>query len=382
MTSRPYLDFYGRHGIIPVRQDLSDPDLHFRRREALYRHLGLWPAVIRGRRILEIGPGTGDNALYTAALRPDAYVLLDGNAASIAALTARQADGLLPAGVEIIQADLMAWDDPRRFDVVLCEGLLPAQNDQGRFLERVASYCAADGIVVVTTVSGTSLFAETCRRVIRPLFERRADSLERLVAVLARFFAPDLNSLPGMSRLHTDWVLDQIIHPYGETPFFSLSEAIATLDGGFEVIGTSPAILTDWRWYKSVPQSARSRNELALDRIGRLSASLIDYRMEPVETDFAVGHAIEHQSRLIWKRHLEVLDRKDPAAFPPFLDEVRRLRTLLPESFADTRRSIDDYLAGMTALLDGRDDPDFGTFRTLFGRGQQYLAMMRRFGRP
>lgn len=49
MNRRPYLDYYGEKNIIPVRQDLSDLDRHFRRRAALYRSLGLVPAWLKGK---------------------------------------------------------------------------------------------------------------------------------------------------------------------------------------------------------------------------------------------------------------------------------------------------------------------------------------------
>lgn len=378
MNTRPYLDFYGRHSIIPVRQNLSDMGAHFRRREALYRQIGLWPNMVRGRRVLEIGPGTGDNALYTAALSPAAYVLLDGNPQSIMALEAKAAEGLLPPDIEIIHADLTQWEDERRFDVILCEGLLPAQTDQADFLRRIASYCGDDGVIVVTTTSCTSLLAETCRRVMLPLFQRRAHSLDDLVPQLAAFFAPDLQSLPGMSRVHSDWVLDQIIQPCAKTGFFPLSSAIAALDDAFEVIGTSPAFLADWRWYKAIPESALSRNQYALQQIDQFAAGFIDYRHDPVPTSPALGRAVEARCQALWERHVDLLEEGGLALLPEFLKDVAALSALLPDAYAPARRSLDDYLVGVQELLTGREDANFGSFRTLFGRGQQYLAMMRR----
>src|SRR5436190_1477044 len=77
MTS--LLDFYRQHGISPVAQDISDLPAHFARRAALYRSLGLPPMAVHGKWVLEIGPGSGDNAVYTESLRPDNYVLLEPN---------------------------------------------------------------------------------------------------------------------------------------------------------------------------------------------------------------------------------------------------------------------------------------------------------------
>ena len=85
MSERPYLDYYISNKIIPVRQDISQLESHLKRRSVLYHHLSIPPAAVRSQRVLEIGPGTGDNAIHTASLSPKAYVLVDGNPYSIAA---------------------------------------------------------------------------------------------------------------------------------------------------------------------------------------------------------------------------------------------------------------------------------------------------------
>src|SRR6185437_13152316 len=124
MKEKAYLSFYDHHGIIPVSQDIDDLRLHFARRRALYKHLGLLPKTIENRTVLEFGPGTADNALYVASCRPALNVLVDGNPASIRAVHEKIDRGLLPReGTECIAAEIGAYTDPRRFDVVLCEGV-------------------------------------------------------------------------------------------------------------------------------------------------------------------------------------------------------------------------------------------------------------------
>ena len=76
---RPYLDFYRANAISPVRQDISELKKHFDRREALYRHLRIAPGLLKGQSVIEFGPGSGHNAIYTSSLEPKHYVLVDGN---------------------------------------------------------------------------------------------------------------------------------------------------------------------------------------------------------------------------------------------------------------------------------------------------------------
>ena len=67
-----HLEYYTRYGINPVRYDLSDLQLHLDRRGSLYRTLGVTPLAVRGARVLEVAPGTGQNSLYLARLAPRA----------------------------------------------------------------------------------------------------------------------------------------------------------------------------------------------------------------------------------------------------------------------------------------------------------------------
>src|SRR5712692_4946810 len=121
-TSTSLVDFYRRHGISPVRQDISNLEAHFARRSALYRHLGLLPAFLRGRSVLEIGPGSGFNSLYTAALEPSRYILLEGNPTGIAHIEELFAGfPALRQRIEIVCALVQEYAAADRFDFVFCE---------------------------------------------------------------------------------------------------------------------------------------------------------------------------------------------------------------------------------------------------------------------
>lgn len=376
-TGKAYLDFYGALDIIPVRQDLSDMSRHFGRRAALYSQLGLLPNAVRRRSVLEVGPGTGDNAIHTASLNPGRYVLLDANPASLATLRDKIGSGLLPADVEVVEADFLTYRTDERFDVVLCEGLLPAQNAPSLFLDKLLGMTAPGGVTVITTVSFTSLFAETCRRVLRLFFEGRDQSLAETVRKLAAFFGPDLRSLPGMSRLHEDWVLDQIIHPYTEVVAFPLRDAILAAAPKSEPVGTSPRFLNDWRWYKSVPDSGIAQTDFILEQVDRFSLAMLDYRMAPLATDPILGQAVEERCKALWLRHLTLLDKGETVDLAGFADAVAEIGAMLPPGFEEAFLSITDYVVALRSWASGDRSVDFGRFRSLFGRGQQYLMLLR-----
>lgn len=58
-----FLKYYEEKDISPVKQDISDLRLHCRRREKLYRQLGLPFCLFQGKNVLEIGSGSGYNTL-------------------------------------------------------------------------------------------------------------------------------------------------------------------------------------------------------------------------------------------------------------------------------------------------------------------------------
>jgi ubiquinone/menaquinone biosynthesis C-methylase UbiE len=378
-TQKAYLDYYGHHDIIPVRQDTSNQDLHFARRRALYRQLGLVPTAFRGRSVLEFGPGTGDNALYVASCQPEKYLLVDGNPASIRAVEEKLERGSLPQSfVQCQHSNILNFRCDAKFDVVLCEGVLPGQPDTEACLERVASFVAPDGLLVITTVSPAGILAEACRRVLKPFFAARFQEWDQLVRELAAFFRPDLQSLPGMSRLHEDWVLDNILHPWPQRCTFTIPEAITAIGDEFDVLGTSPSFIQDWRWHKSIPGHEQTWNDIALEAYGRWAWCFLDYRdcpgieggQPPAALDALCLEAIDVQHRL-WQGNA-------PDLVPEFVSCLRSIQQTIATSAPEAARSIGDFIVGLDGLLAGNMNAAFGSFRSWFGRGQQYLSFIRK----
>ena len=375
---REYLDYYGRHNIIPVRQNTDDLALHMGRRRGLYRQLGLHPTAFRNIRVLEFGPGTGDNALYVASCLPESYLLVDGNPASVRAVNEKIERGLLPADrVECKHSEIRAFRSDTQFDIVLCEGVLGGQHDTEEFLTHVGTFVKPDGVLVITTMSGTGLLAESCRRVLKPLFEARAPDENRLMEKLLAFFGPDLQSLPGMSRLHEDWLRDNILRPLPKRYTFTIPEAIRTLEPEFDVLGTSPNFIQDWRWYKSIPRHAQSWNDIARAEYNRWAPYFLDYRIHPNAPFEATSSELEEECQVAWLLEHEIW-RGAIERIPEFVASLRRVQKMIAAQMPSTVHSISAYLSGLECLLAGGEEPDFEAFRPWFGRGQQYASFVRK----
>lgn len=147
--SKPFIDYYTENKISPVSQDISDIDRHFERRSALYRLCGLPPMSITGKRVLELGPGTGHNALFTNSLSPDEYVLVDGNVTSI-----QETTDLLKkhfkdiTNCKIVHSDIELFFSDEKFDVVFCEDVIPFQKKSKTFFTKCITICLSRGSII------------------------------------------------------------------------------------------------------------------------------------------------------------------------------------------------------------------------------------------
>jgi len=75
--------------------------------------------------------------------------------------------------------------------------------------------------------------------------------------------------------------MDNILQPWPETAVFTMENALDTLDDEFDVYGTSPQLIQDFRWYKAVAVDVETLNDVARQQIKFWSPQFIDYRLDP-----------------------------------------------------------------------------------------------------
>jgi SAM-dependent methyltransferase len=376
------LDFYRRHQISPVRQDIRDLAAHFGRRAALYRHLGILPAFVRGRTVVEIGPGSGFNSIYTASLGPARYVLVEPNPRGVDDIRRLfSAHAGLASSVEIVAAAADEFADAERFDFVFCEGMLALAGvpDPVRLLRTVAGNTAPGGVLVVTCIDAVSQLAEVLRRFLAQCLIDPADGLDQQVARLLPVFSPHLATLSGMTRRYDDWIVDNLLNPATIGPLLSAADAVAALAGEFDVFGASPRFLTDWRWYKAIAGEHDRFNELAIADYWGTVHNLLDYRgvWPPRGADenrrlysacVTIRGAVHHYEQTRDRRVADVI-----------AGQLEGIAAGVRQFSASTANAIDGVLALLERTpLDARAVAADGAFAPWFGRGQQYLSFSRR----
>jgi len=373
MTTKSYVEFYREHQVSPVNYRLGSLEKHFCIRKALYRYLGILPAYVKGRRVLEAGPGSGYNALYTASLEPAVYDMVEPNPTGVATIKQvfAQYGGLLEAvriHAQLIQD--FPLKDP--YDFVFCEGMIAGQDDPAALFRHMARYVAPGGVISTTTVDPVSCLADSLRRLLAQLLLDPQIPIMDNVARLLPVFAPHLDSLSSMTRRYEDWVVDNLLNPAAINPHFSMADVIGTLGGSFQLLGSSPVFFTDWSWYKSLQGGAAQLNQKALSQYWQNVHNLLDYR-----TTWAPRN--EQENRTLYAacvgfRHA-VRDLENNG------DGLSRIEGHLKELIAQTATfapQLAEALTGYLAYLDKPDpfaiagDEKLGPW---FGRGQQNITL-------
>lgn len=378
--SGSFIEFYGRHAISPVRQDISDIKRHFERREGLYRHLGILPAFFEGRTVLEVGPGSGYNSIYTASLKPKTYHLVEGNPTGVKEMEALFAEFsewtenavIFPTLLEEYKSDFL-------YDFVICEGMLPAMNNPLEMLHRLAKYVKPGGMLIITCIDSISGASENLRNLVGQLLIWDADTVDKMLEILLPVFSPHLSTLKAMSRRHDDWILDNIISPVGIAETLSISNAIEALSVEFDVYCSSPNMFTDWRWYKSLYGEDRSFNEMALSQYWTQVHNFIDYRRILLPRNDEDNKKLYHLFDQFRVKTRELGESRDKT----ILGDLNGLLDSIASEISSFSEALSKPFAEVNEIIKREKiEPDIvansPSFKSYFGRGQQYLSLVKR----
>jgi SAM-dependent methyltransferase len=375
-----HLEFYQKHNVSPVRQDISDLQAHFQRRRSLYFHLGIMSNCIRGRKILEVGPGSGHNSLFTASLDPASYTLVEPN----------------PTGVEHIEklysgfpefekklliknVSIESYESPNLFDFVFCEGMLPGHPNPVPTLNKLAKLVAPGGALIITCADTLSLFPEMLRRLIGGLLVTPDSTMQEKVSLLMPVFSPHLDTIKGVSRRHDDWIIDTIINPAISGELLSIPDAISVVKDDFDCFGSSPNFITDWRWYKSIVGDNTNFNQAAIDQYWENAHNFIDYR-----DLFSPRSKVENQ-RLVEICHNtsgkigKFEKTQEIGLIQEILEDLKTIEEMIGKFSRNTAMAIQEFKGIISgSALNKTALKECVNFASFFGRGQQYLSFLKR----
>ena len=370
---KSFLDAYKTYESVPTRQDISNLDAHLRRRDALYRTLGIVPAHLEGKQLLEFGPGSGENSIFLASSKPSRYTLVDGTESSIRSLQEIRAKYYPHINAEMVHAEFLQFQSVEKYDAVFCEGAIPTQADPIPLLQHIASFVKPGGVLVITTVDAVSFLSEAIRRFLARIYIGSPQLDISHVPKLVEFFKNDLDTLKGMSRKREDWVIDQIIHPWNGPPF-SMADAIATLGSNFSAHGTSPRFFSDWRWYKSIHQEDDGFSTALLASYKSEVHNFLDWRFSLPAADMDSNNNLLALSRQVYDLEFAMETGKKPFDSTPMVILLKKIWDECTQLHEDTRLSLEKAIQAISR----KSNVEQCDLSSWWGRGQQYLSLVRK----
>ncbi len=369
-----FLEFYEKLKISPVAQDISDFTRHIARRTALYRQLGLLPLTFQAAEVLEVGPGSGHNSIVTAGFNPRRYVLVEPNSTGFAALTKLFGDFGV-ANAELHNTLLEALPQPELFDIVLCEGLIPGLDNKNAFLRQLDAHVRPGGVLVMTCYDSVSMLFESARRLIGKRLVRDVDSMEQRIDILTRAFASHLATLKGMTRSPRDWVLDNLLAPpvFNVKDYFSISQAIGFFAEYYYFYQSSPAFLSNYAWYKELPSDPSEYNRNYLEQFRANQHNLVHYQTLSAPRAGELNIELE-----TYCSELAQLAQQDKVEDGIAVSLLGRIKENLGQNMLASV-ALDETMA---LFASGEFAPEkiagnYPAFRTAFGRGQQYISLVK-----
>lgn len=374
MTNRPYIDFYSEHGSKLVSREIVDVNRFFGQREGLFLTLGLPPGFVRGKTVLEFGPGTGHNSIHTDSLLPARYVLVDGGDEILEAAEKR----LVATGNKTVEREfvLSLFDEfqtEEQFDLVIAEACIPNQIDPIATFQKIRQFVKPGGLMIFTTVSAASWLSEIVRRLVKieglAQVAEIPDKLEFLETKLSNHFA----AVDGMSRSPREWILDNLIQPlHGR--LFTIPDAVSDLPLEFVVSGTSPQFFQDWRWYKEIDLASRVSQQALVDNYFSNVANLIDRRVINPPHSPDIGRALESLSLTVWD-DIRALEKNCKASRDSVYEGLKEISVVIREPAPLTASALHEAIDWIKS---GLMEIPLEHFPTWWGRGQQHVGIYRR----
>lgn len=390
-----YLQFYGQNQISPVSQNIDDMDLHIGRRIGLYRTLGLAASLFKGRDILEVAPGSGHNSIVTATFNPRSYDLVEPNPTGFKKMVSLFDcyPHLNSDTIRFFNVRLEDFTEDTTYDIVICEGLIAGLSDHDEFLVKLASKVRKGGILIVTCADAVSLFFETLRRYLAKIMVNKLVGVpkdrsgnQKTVLILLSAFQSHLNTLEGMSRPFEDWIWDNLVNPAtmaaAASAEFSIEKCLSFLGDDFYFYGSSPVFMSNWSWYKDLPIKPRDYNEAFANAFDSQRHNLLHYK--EIKSIYNASSTLYHHCKAFsleleqrtpqeWEKITYETIRKDLEHVLRVLEITRRC------GLHKSEEAIKEFLA---LFIDGKIPntltiAEMKSFRTAFGRGQQYLSLIK-----
>ena len=331
------------------------------RRDVFFR-LYFPPALFAGKRVLEFGPDTGENALVFAQWGGRLTLVEPSLDAHQYIREYFERFGLSASLDEVVASSLLAFTPARKFDLVVAEGFIYTVKPTHAWIAKCADCLETDGFLVVSYIEASGAFMEL---LLKAIYRRVvADSAHPPGLEAARLlFQPKWDSIPHTRSL-ASWFMDVI-----ENPFVRLSYCIDPAEllrsmsvSGFRLYSSWPGYrdALDVRWIKAPYRADEDlRASMAFVEQNRLSQFLGMKCFLPEAVP-----ALSDSVRTLIEMTDGLIDEPSPDVSAAAADRVRglaaRLADIRPVGSPEDRAAAAKILSMMARMFDlmARNRPD------------------------
>lgn len=368
-----YLDYYGEHNISPVNQDISDFDLHLRKRLKLYHQCGLSNRTFINADVLEVGPGGGENSLCLYELGVNHVDLVEPNPQGVQNLRNLYGKYKLNSNsYTIFDSSIEEYRTNKKYDIIVAEGFIQYLDNKEFIIDKLKSFARPSTIILITCADDACIFIDLIKRIVSNYLVKDVKEYNKKVEILTDFFAPQLSNLTGMSRNAKQWVQDNILNPaVTNENELSLIDAMDFFGEDYVVMGTSPSIFTDWSWYKDIQYNVKESwkeqyNKKILSFLIAGSGEIViagNDEIGPIFSDIRVNtKEYEKDNNVV---HLNNIIND----ISRIIDICGDIDEIIAELFSETIQVLSNIISGEEFNFAG-----FDVLYNSFGRTQHYIA--------
>jgi len=398
MTERDesVLAYYQNHKFNPVLIRVEDPgvwELHFAKRRNLYeRHLGLPLALLRGARVLEFGPNSGENCLVPA-LFGGRLTLVEPNDQVLPRLHQLFDQFGLAGQIDAVHCATMdGFTSEDTFDLVIAEGFLYTLPNRDALLRKMIHLIEPGRFGVISINDQYGGLIELVRRAIlfRACLLSGVEDVqsEQCLQLARRLYGEDFARL-NSSRTFEAWWKDTLVNPFYVTEYLWSFPAVLDIlkQEQCEFYSSSPvwATFQHYDWYKNLTPPADRHDKVLRDWRGALAYFVTGIKPQQRTQEPASPEVVQAVAAVT--AGLSDASRSaDSAAKPPFYP--LELNRYLAGHADPIVRAANDELQGLFKGLRATRADDLltayaaaGTVRSLWGTAYHYVCFQRGFAR-
>ena len=385
-----FLQFYGANKISPVDQNISDIEIHFKRRLDLYREIGLPTIFFESKEVLEVAPGSGYNSIVIANLPIKLYDLVEPNPTGfdkmVDLFTKTKSN---KTEIKFHNTTLENYKD-KLYDIVICEGLLPGLNDHEIFLKKLITHVKVGGILVLTTVDSVSVFFETLRRYLAILLIKNNNLIDfnSKVAFLTKTFSNHIASLNGATRSIEDWVIDNLLNPatisIANQNEFSFSKSINLLSDNFIFYGSSPNFISNYKWYKNIQDDFTYNEGIILDYESKIHnlLNMNELGLISIDNNKYLINLTKNFAKVVEEKYSNIENELlfTNNSINSDLSVLQNINFIIKKNkLNNSEFAMDEFLNLFKNgnLPSSEDINNMKYFNKAFGRGQQYISFIK-----